>query len=281
MDLTTPSVIFRHQSADPVGIQTIRYGRNAIGYVEQGTKLIHLADKYVTVQAGELFHLESGTHYIENAPAGTDRPFRQTLFFYSPADLRNSFTPPESIRRVGQLCGTCRNHTGVYTYPAPRVVTDFYRSLEPFVASRVHLTNPELGHLKLCELVQLLQTQPGCCICRPVFASLSETPHSMAEIVRRNILTGVGLQELAGKCGMSLSLFKNEFRKSFHTSPHKWINEQRLSHARLQLITTPRSIADIAAECRFNNSSHFIKLFRDRFGITPAVYRRTYNQPES
>lgn len=278
MDLTTPSVIFRHQSDTNVGIQTVRYGRNAIGYIEQGTKLIHLADKYVTVQAGELFHISRGTHYIENSPEDTSRPFRQTLFFYTPADLRNDFTPPESITPVNHLCGLCRNSTDVYTYPAWPVVENFFHSLQHFIASQIHLTNPELGHIKLCELVQLLLSRPGCCICRPVCMALSDGPHTLPEVVRENILTGRGLQELAAVCGMSLSMFKNEFRRNFHTSPHKWLNEQRLAHARLQLITSSRSIAEIARECRFNNASHFIKLFRERFGITPATYRRSYDE---
>lgn len=278
MDLTTPSVIFSHQSAANVGIQTVRYGRNAIGYIEQGSKLIHLADKYITVQAGELFHLARGTHYIENSPADASHPFRQTLFFYTPADLRNDFTPRGKAAEVNTLCALCHNFTDVYTYPAWPVVADFFDSLHHFIAAQVHLSNPELGHIKLCELVQLLLTQPGCCICRPVFMALSEGPHTLPEVVRENILTNIDLQELAALCGMSLSMFKNEFRRNFHTSPHKWLNEQRLAHARLQLITSQRSVAEIARECRFNNPSHFIKLFRERFGITPAVYRRSYDE---
>lgn len=275
MDLTTPSVIFPHQSETHVGIQTVRYGRNAIGYIEQGTKLIHLADKYVTVRAGELFHIARGTHYVENSPADPSHPFRQTLFFYTPADLRNNFTPPDSFASIRSLCSRCRNSTDIYTYPAWPVIENFFRSLSPFVASQMHLSNPELGHLKLCELVQLLLTRPGCCICRPVCMALSDGPHSLPEVMRENILTGVGLQELAAMCGMSLSMFKNEFRHTFHTSPHKWLNEQRLAHSRLQLITSSRSISEIARECRFNNASHFIKLFRERFGMTPAAYRRS------
>lgn len=278
MDLTTPSVIFSHQSTVNVGIQTVRYGRNAIGYIEQGTKLIHLADKYITVQTGELFHLARGIHYIENSPADASHPFRQTLFFYTPADLRNDFTPRSKIAAANTLCAQCHNYTEVYTYPAWPVVTDFFTSLRPFISAQVHLSNPELGHIKLCELVQLLLTQPGCCICRPVFMALSEGPQTLPEVVREHILTDISLQELAALCGMSLSLFKNEFRRHFRTSPHKWLNEQRLAHARLQLITSQQSVAEIACECRFNNPSHFIKLFHERFGTTPAAYRRSYDK---
>lgn len=278
MDSTSSTVIYRHQSDIHVGIQTVHYDRNAIGYIEQGTKLIHLADRHVAIRAGELFHLERGTHYVENSPTDSAHPFRQTLFFYTPSDLRNDFTPPQTVASVNRLCAQCRNRTDVYTYPAWPVIREFFRSVDRFVSARLHLSNPELGHLKLCELVQLLLTRPGCCVCRPVCQAASDTPRSLAEVMRENILTDRPLPELAAQCEMSLSAFKSEFQRRFCTSPHKWLVEQRLAHARLQLISSAKSVAEIARECRFNNVSHFIRLFRERFGATPAAYRLRYRE---
>ena len=276
MNLTTSTVIFRHQSDIHVGIQTVSYDRNAIGYVEQGTKLVHLADRYVTIQAGELFHLPRGTHYIENSPTDPVHPFRQTLFFYTPSDLRNDFTPPQTIPPTNRLCAECHNRTGVYSYPAWPVIEEFFRSVDRFVSSRLHLSNPELTHLKLCELVQLLLTRPGCCVCRPVCQAVSSGTRSLAEVMRANVLSGASLPELAAQCQMSLSLFKTEFQRHFGCSPHKWLIEQRLIHARLQLLSSSKPVGEIARECLFNNVSHFIRLFRERFGSTPASYRNNH-----
>lgn len=276
MDATTSTVIYPHQSDIHVGIQTVNYDRNAIGYIEQGTKLIHLADRHITVHSGELFHLERGTHYVENTPTDSTHPFRQILFFYTPSDLRNDFTPPQSVATVNRLCAQCRNRTDIYTYPAWPVVEEFFQSVHRFVSAHLHLSHPELSHLKLCELIQLLLTQPGCCVSRPVCQAVSSGTRTLAEVVRENVLSDIALSELASQCGMSLSSFKNEFQRRFQTSPHKWLIEQRLAHARLQLISTSKSVAEIAHACRFNNVSHFIRLFRERFGATPALYRQRY-----
>ena len=78
------------------------------------------------------------------------------------------------------------------------------------------------------------------------------------EVVRNNILKEADVQKMAQQCGMSLSTFKTEFRRYYHTSPHKWFTAQRLSRARLQLITTRKTVATIAAETRFNTPSLFI-----------------------
>jgi AraC-like DNA-binding protein len=51
--------------------------------------------------------------------------------------------------------------------------------------------------------------------------------------------------------------------------------------ARLLLISTNKPISQIGAECRFPNSSHFIKLFRKEFGTTPAIYRRRHSNDMS
>ncbi len=280
METTQHSVIFRHQLDQKVGVQAVCYDRNAIGYVEQGIKHIHLVDRYITVHAGEMFHLSCGTHYVEDRPDPADGglPFLQTLFFYTPADLRGRFTPPETVGQYFRMCEQCPNRTGVHTFPAWPMLRDFFHGVRQYIETQIHLSNPELGHLKLCELIYLLFSHPSCCVSHPISIALSERRDDFHSIIHQNVFEDLGLPQLAKLCGMSLSMFKNEFRRCFHSSPHRWLTERRLAHGRLQLVTSGRSIAEIADECRFNNASHFIKLFKERYRVTPAVYRRTYSR---
>lgn len=46
-----------------------------------------------------------------------------------------------------------------------------------------------------------------------------------------------------------------------------------MDYAAKQLQKTNRSIADIATELKFSNRSHFYKLFKERYGVTPMKYR--------
>ncbi len=278
MNTTSTSHISRYQIDTNSGIQTIRYERHVVGYVEQGTKLIHLGDRYVTVRSGELFHLNPGTHYIENDPAGHDLPFRQTLLFYSPSDLRNDFIPATQIAATNHLCSTCRNTTDIYTYPAWPLIESYFRSLNRLLTTRLHRQRPELGRLKVCELFQLLQTRPGCCISRPMCQALSQSQRTFSDVMHANIFTTASVATLAAQCEMSPTAFKNHCQRTFGTTPHRWIVDQRLNRAQLQLITTPDPISKIARDCLIPNPSHFIKLFRRRFGLTPLAYRRRYEK---
>ncbi len=58
--------------------------------------------------------------------------------------------------------------------------------------------------------------------------------------------------------------------------PHKWYIRQRLMHSRLLLISTSKSISEIGNACTFPNTSHFIKLFKKEYQMTPAAYRNRH-----
>ncbi len=45
-----------------------------------------------------------------------------------------------------------------------------------------------------------------------------------------------------------------------------------------QLLSTDKTAAELAAELQFTNRSHFYRLFRSHFGVTPGEYRRQSNR---
>lgn len=47
-----------------------------------------------------------------------------------------------------------------------------------------------------------------------------------------------------------------------------------MGYAARMLTDTDRSVADIAAELHFSNISHFYRLFREQYGVTPREYRK-------
>lgn len=65
-----------------------------------------------------------------------------------------------------------------------------------------------------------------------------------------------------------------EYSAAFGVSPVKDLNNHRLEIARQQLLATDRRVQDIAASVGFDNPTHFINLFRRRYGMTPGRYRK-------
>jgi AraC family transcriptional regulator len=84
----------------------------------------------------------------------------------------------------------------------------------------------------------------------------------------------VRLAELAAACGLSVAHFARAFRKSTSLPPHRWLMQRRIQHAQNVLLTTARSIAEIAIESGFTDQSHFTTAFGRIVGTTPAEWRR-------
>ncbi|MEJ6397326.1 helix-turn-helix domain-containing protein [Yoonia sp. 208BN28-4] len=56
-------------------------------------------------------------------------------------------------------------------------------------------------------------------------------------------------------------------------TPSEYINQVRIEHAAHLLRSDERAIEDVVADCGFDNSSYFYRLFRRQYGTTPRRYR--------
>ena len=56
------------------------------------------------------------------------------------------------------------------------------------------------------------------------------------------------------------------------------VNDLRLNHAKEYLRATDEPVARIAEAVGFENASYFIRRFKRHEGVTPAVYRRRWQQ---
>jgi AraC family transcriptional regulator len=68
--------------------------------------------------------------------------------------------------------------------------------------------------------------------------------------------------------------FIRAFRAAYHQTPHAYLVDRRLQHARRLLGSSPLAIAEIALASGFENRCAFSRLFRQRFGITAGTLRR-------
>ena len=81
--------------------------------------------------------------------------------------------------------------------------------------------------------------------------------------------------DLADLLGISTRQMERLFGKYLNTSPKRHIMEMRLHRARNLIVQTEHSITDIAFACGFNSTSHFSKVFRSHYGVSPVSHRST------
>jgi AraC-like DNA-binding protein len=109
--------------------------------------------------------------------------------------------------------------------------------------------------------------------CMFALANLDETP--IAQIMEDQFIYNLKIDEFARLCGKSLSSFKREFKKLYNTTPRRWLTTKRLEYARKLLVNTNHSVQEICYNSGFENDSHFNRIFKASYGLTPVQYRNT------
>lgn len=99
---------------------------------------------------------------------------------------------------------------------------------------------------------------------------------SVVTHIERNFGKDLRLDDLIAMSGMSATMFKATFAKTFGMSPGRYITTIRLNAARERLEKTNLPLSEIAAETGFFDQSHFSRTFKQIRGITPGDYRRQH-----
>lgn len=92
-------------------------------------------------------------------------------------------------------------------------------------------------------------------------------------VAQQNIDTPLSVTEIAARLGKSSRQLERRFIGALGVSPQVAFMDVRLTAARHLLETTRKSVAMIAVECGFCDSSHMSRLFRRRFGLSPVAAR--------
>ena len=95
----------------------------------------------------------------------------------------------------------------------------------------------------------------------------------VAEYTRAHLAGEITLDALAAAVNLSPYHFARSFRATTGTTPHVFVTEHRLMVARDRLLRGDASVPGIARSVGFSNISHFRRLFRRRYGLTPADLR--------
>lgn len=82
----------------------------------------------------------------------------------------------------------------------------------------------------------------------------------------------IHLEEVARQASLSIHHFKRSFTLAFGISPHQYHVNKRLEKARHLLADKKYSSAEICQLAGFQNTSSFIRLFKQRFGYTPGKF---------
>lgn len=92
--------------------------------------------------------------------------------------------------------------------------------------------------------------------------------------IAENYASALTSHTMADAFYMNNSYFCRLFKKVFGCCFTDYVLAYRIEKARLYLINTDTAVSQIACLTGFNSSSYFGKVFKEKYGVSPNVYRK-------
>lgn len=242
---------------------------NILSFVVEGRKLVHRPDEALLLEEGHCYFLKTGA-------------FNQELYLDEGWRSMNLYIPDSYLQRFINDYQPVHQPKGLPEQPLRQLNELAFSATSKQLSQQLLASFSEepapteaVLEQRFLELFLSLLAEPGNQPFVDYLGKLTKNTHSdLFAVMETNYMYNLSLSEFAQLAHQSLSTFKREFKQLFHTTPAQWLMEKRLVYAQVLLRTTQKSIADLVHESGFENSAHFSRAFKDRFGLSPLHYRK-------
>ena len=241
---------------------------NFILYVVTGKKIFYADGKTWMLTTGSAVFIKKGACFIEKV----DGEVLCLMAFFIPDDyLRGFMLQHHSLSHKGAAGVASKNL--VIPLEVNETMLAYYDSVIPYFSSQIKPPE-DLLELKFKELLFNI-------VGNPANNELTDYLHTLVlpqanniqPIIEANCCFNLTLEDYAKLCNRSLSSFKRDFQKIYGEPPAHWLLNKRLDNAMQLLVGSDKSINDISFESGFENSTHFSRVFKNRYGLPPLQYR--------
>jgi AraC-like DNA-binding protein len=96
-----------------------------------------------------------------------------------------------------------------------------------------------------------------------------------ARYIAEHYNLAITLDSLAREAGLTPTYFSKKFRSTTGMGMKEYLSYTRLKHAAMELLSTRRTITEIALDSGFSNSNYFKDAFKKMYGVSPRNYRNS------
>jgi AraC-like DNA-binding protein len=241
---------------------------NYFVFVTSGKKMWKSIYKDYVVEAGDSLFVKKGANLVHQY---FDEDYCALMVFISDDFIIKFMNRFADI--IGNAMESSPDTDSVIRIQLDQYLEGYINSLASFFAS-VALPDKNLLHLKFEELLLNIFTRPSHREVASHMASLNKSQGaSLEQVMEENFAYNLKLEEYADLCNMSLSSFKRIFNNVYNCSPGKWLTVKRLTFAAHLLKTTDKNVNEISFHCGFEETSSFIRAFKQKYKSTPLQFR--------
>lgn len=241
---------------------------NYIAYVLSGKRIFYLPGETHIMTEGKCVFAKKGGWIAEKEPAEgwcvmvffiPDDYLKTFITTYRPnLPIKNNTIPPNDQMLKLDVNETSRS---------------FFHSMLPYFLQQPPA--PEsLVELKFRELLfNILINPANNALLSWLCHTADHQKQPLSEIMEANYTYNLSLADYAKIAGRSIATFKREFSTIYNTTPGKWLIQKRLDYAGMLLDNSTKAVNEIAFESGFENTTHFSRVFKERFGASPLQFR--------
>lgn len=238
--------------------------QHLIMVILKGKKVMISTEQDITVHKNELLFLQKGA-YLTSEKILEEGEFSSLLFFIQEEFLNQFKEKYNSYLKNTENAITPK----MFKVEGSSNLSTYVNSLLPYFDNQQKLAQPIL-QLKIEELLLSLLFSDKKRQFHNYLLSLGKTANtSFKDTIEKSIFKNLTVEERAFLSNLSVSSFKRKFKEVFQDSPAHWLREQRLKRAKVLLNSTDKNIAEISYKVGFESPSHFIHIFKKKYGTTP------------
>jgi len=221
-------------------------------YVVAGIVALQEDDRQYILNKGDLFLLRP-----EHLHRGWQTSRGKTSFYWHHF-VTNDF---ESLHIQPGLISVSDNHR--FSVPCKQLLHISNTPTYPTYAAHAIL----LQLLSEISAAQMADQAPG----NPLVCEISE-------YIRINSYRKLSAQDISNHFGYNSDYISVLFRKNFHTSLKRYINDQQITAIKSLLVTTNLSVKELATQTGWDDTNEFIHFFKYHTGISPLQFRNLNNR---
>jgi len=258
--------VYNYESTQEISKQEILLNKNTFSFLQEGTKEVFFDNSSYAIDNSQFLLMKSGHCLMTEKLSNVAANYRSTLFFFSNEDVLKFIRKFElNPTDTGKLYST-------YSFNYDSFIKRFADSLLD-ISQLSNSIQKNILDAKFEEIMLYLIEFKGVEFLYSFISNSGDQSQKFIQTIESNQLNKLTVKELSFLSNMSISKFKREFEKHFHSSPSKWFQEKRLEHAALLLKNNSKRPSDIYEETGYENLSNFIQAFKVKFGVTPKQYQ--------
>ncbi|HMC86849.1 MAG TPA: AraC family transcriptional regulator [Chitinophagaceae bacterium] len=246
---------------------------NYFAFISSGKKAWRTIYHNYEVEDGDILFVKKGANL-------THQFFGEefcAVFMFLPDDFIKSFLQKNAILIDGKQKSLYGQDAVIRIQP-DELLVNYSQSVRAYLSQSIKPPE-QILLLKFEELLFSLFSNKNQQPLTDYFISLCQSrQYQLIRVIEENFAYNLAVEDYARLCHMSLSTFKKAFFQQYAATPAVWLKEKKLELSYQKLLNTEAVISQVALECGFEDTSHFIRVFKKRYGLTPLRCRQEYSK---